>query len=55
MLVCVARTQAVYFRDERGAEPVNQFIEALPAKPAAKIDDSIEENLNGKLPDVAAT
>ncbi|MQA85376.1 MAG: hypothetical protein GEV03_12305 [Streptosporangiales bacterium] len=46
----MARTQAVYYRDQRGAEPVDEFIEALPAKRAAKIDDHVEEHLNGKLP-----
>jgi phage-related protein len=44
----VARTQAVYYRDSRGNEPVDEFIEALPAKRAAKIDDFVEEHLNGK-------
>jgi len=47
----VARTQAVYYRDIRGVEPVNRFIEALPPKRAAKIDDYVEEHLNGKPPD----
>ena len=47
----VARTHAVYYCDERGAEPVDRFTEDLPAKPAAKIDDFIEEYLNGKSPD----
>jgi phage-related protein len=47
----VARTQAVYYRDKRGAEPVNDFIESLPVKRAAKIDDFVEEHLNGKHPD----
>lgn len=47
----MARTQAVFFRDRRGAEPVDRFIEALPAKRAAKIDDYIEEHLNGRRPD----
>jgi phage-related protein len=47
----VARTQAVFYRDERGAEPVDEFIEALPSKHAAKIDDYIEEHLNGRSPD----
>ncbi len=46
----MARTQAVYYRDSHGAEPVNQFIQALPLKSAAKIDDFIEEHLNGKPP-----
>ena len=47
----MARTQAVYYRDIRGVEPVNRFIEALSPKPAAKIDDYVEEHLNGKPPD----
>lgn len=47
----MAQTQAVYYRDKHGAEPVNEFIEALPAKRAAKIDDQVEEHLNGKAPD----
>jgi hypothetical protein len=38
----MARTQAVYCRDKPGAEPVNEFIETLPVKPAAKIDDYVE-------------
>jgi phage-related protein len=46
-----SRTQAIYYRDKRGIEPVNQFIEALPAKSAVKIDDYIEEYLNGRAPD----
>ena len=39
----MAGTQAVYYRDKRGIEPVNRFIESLPAKRAAKIDDYVEE------------
>lgn len=39
MLGGMARTQAVYYRDKSGTEPVDEFIEALPAKRAAKIDD----------------
>jgi phage-related protein len=46
----MARTQAIYYRDQRGREPVDQFIESLPAKQAAKIDDYIEEHLNCKPP-----
>jgi len=46
----VARTQAVYYRDLRGAEPVDEFIQALPPRRAAKIDEFIEEHLNGRLP-----
>jgi phage-related protein len=42
------RTRAVYYRDRRGAEPVNEFIEALPPKRAAKIDDYVEEYLNDR-------
>lgn len=47
----VPRTQAVFYRDRRGAEPVDQFIDRLAAKRAAKIDDFIEQHLNGKDPD----
>jgi phage-related protein len=46
----VARTQAIYYRDARGGEPVDDFINALPGKQAAKIDDHITEHLNGKRP-----
>lgn len=50
-IVCNARavagTQAVYYRDKRGGEPVNEFIGGLPAKRAAKIDDYVEEHFNG--------
>lgn len=44
----MARTQAVYYCDKRGVEPVDRFVEALPAKRAAKIDDYVEEYLNGR-------
>ncbi len=47
----MAQTQAIYYRDQRGSEPVDQFIEALPTKRAAKIDDYVEEHLNGYPPD----
>lgn len=47
----MAQTKAIYYRDRRGVEPVNQFIDGLPAKKAAKIDDYVEEHLNGRLPD----
>jgi hypothetical protein len=47
----VAETQAVYYRDKRGVEPVDDFVESLPDKPAAKIDDYVEEHLNGQSPD----
>jgi phage-related protein len=44
----MARTQAVYYRDKHGVEPVNEFIEALPPRQAAKIDDYVEEYLNDR-------
>lgn len=44
----MAGTQAIYYRDKHGVEPVNQFIEALPEKRGMKIDDYIEEHLNGR-------
>jgi phage-related protein len=47
----VAKTQAVYYRDRRGNEPVDLFIEGLPAKRAAKIDDYVEEHLNNRPSD----
>lgn len=47
------RTQAVFYRDAKGSEPVDAFLEGLlktqPAS-AAKIDDAIEEHLNGRNP-----
>jgi phage-related protein len=47
----VAGTQAVYYCDARGAEPVDEFIQALPSKRAAKIDDFVQEHLNGQPPE----
>lgn len=47
----MAQTTAIYYRDKRGVEPVNRFIDGLPARRAAKIDDYVEEHLNGKSPD----
>lgn len=47
----MARTQAVFYRDEHGVEPVDQFIDRLPPRRAAKIDAYIEEHLNGMPPD----
>jgi hypothetical protein len=47
------RTQAVFYRDGRGREPVDDFLEELlKVQPlaAAKIDDAIEEHLNGRDP-----
>jgi phage-related protein len=47
----MATTQAVYYRDERGTEPVDEFIVRLPPKRAAKIDAFVEEHLNGRSAD----
>jgi phage-related protein len=47
----VAETRAVYYRDTQGVEPVDEYIESLPAKRAAKIDDYVEEYLNGRPPE----
>jgi phage-related protein len=47
------RTQAVFYRDAKGREPVDAFLEELlKTQPlaAAKIDDAIEEHLNGRSP-----
>jgi phage-related protein len=47
------QTQAVYYRDRAGREPVNAFLNELAtANPAAaaKIDDFVETYLNGKDP-----
>jgi phage-related protein len=45
------RTQAVYYRDSNGFEPVRDWVEGLvrtaPAA-AAKIEESIQEHLNGR-------
>ena len=46
-------TQAVFYRDGRGQEPVNDFLEdLLDVQPlaVAKIDDAIDEHLNGRDP-----
>ncbi len=46
-----ASTQAVYYRDRSGHEPVNAFLDELAARnprAAAKIDDYVEEYLNGR-------
>jgi phage-related protein len=47
----MAGTQAIFYRDNRGTEPANEFIDALPPKRAAKIDDFIEEYLNELPPE----
>ena len=41
----MARTQAVHYRDKHCAEPVNEFIEALPAKAGGK-----DRRLRGGVP-----
>jgi hypothetical protein len=41
-------TQAVFYRDPEGVEPVDEFIAALMDKRAAKIDAFIDEYLNGR-------
>lgn len=51
MLTPMARTQAIFYRDESKREPVNEFIEGLPPKQAVKIDEFIEEHLNGQAAD----
>jgi phage-related protein len=48
------RTQAVFYRNAKGGEPVEDFLENLLRKQprvAAKIDDAIEEHLNGRRSD----
>lgn len=47
------QTQAVFYRDAEGVEPVDAFLEELlESSPlvVAKIDDAIEEHLNGRKP-----
>jgi hypothetical protein len=49
------RTQAVFYRDAKGIEPVNAYLEGLlitQPLAVAKIDAYIAEHLNGKSPDV---
>ena len=47
----MAGTQAIYYRDKHGVEPVARFIEGLPPKRIAKIHRALEEHLNGRPPD----
>jgi phage-related protein len=47
----MAVIQAVYYRQTDGTEPVDDFIESLPAKRAAKLDAFVEEYLNGRPAD----
>jgi phage-related protein len=42
------KTQAVYYRDSKGVEPVNTFQETLEKRAIAKIDDHVDHYLNGK-------
>lgn len=51
MLGRMTGIQAIYYRDKHGTEPVDEFIEALPMKQAAKIDDHVEDHLNGRALD----
>lgn len=44
----MAFTQVVFYRDQRGRQPVDVFIGALPDKVAAKLADAIDEHLNGR-------
>ncbi len=46
----MSKTQAVFYRDKRGIEPVDAFVDSLPSKAAAKIDAAIEEHLNDRDP-----
>ncbi len=45
------RTQATYYRDKRATQPVEQFINALPSRRAAKVEAQIQEHLNGRPTD----
>lgn len=47
----MAFTQAVFYRDRRGRQPVDEFIGALSDKAAAKVADAIDEHLNGRSPE----
>ena len=46
-------TQAIFYRDKHGVEPVAHFIERLSVKRAAKIYMFIEEHLNDRPADAA--
>jgi len=41
-------TQAIFYRDQHGREPVAKFIDSLPSKRAAKIDAFLDEHLSGQ-------
>ena len=44
-------TQAIYYRDADGVEPVDVYLNGLSSRAAAKIDDFIEEYLNDQPED----
>lgn len=45
----MARTQAIYYRDSRSRQPVEQFIDGLPVKHQVAVDLAIDR-LNGLPP-----
>jgi phage-related protein len=47
----VARTQAVYYCDGNGEEPVRAFFERLPVKRRAKLAEFVDEYLNDRAPE----
>jgi phage-related protein len=47
----IGRTQSVYYRDARDRQPVREFIESLPGRPRSKVENLIDEHLNGKEAD----
>jgi phage-related protein len=47
----VGRTQSVHYRDARDRQPVKEFIKALPKRHGGKVEDQIEEHLNGRPAD----
>ncbi len=47
----MASTQAVYYRDQRGTEPVYEFLNTLAPKRRAKVADFVDVYLNGRSPE----
>jgi phage-related protein len=47
----VGRTQSVYYRDARDRQQVREFIDSLPERPMGKVEEVIEEHLNGQAAD----
>jgi phage-related protein len=45
-----SRTQAIYYRDRRGRQPVEEFIDGLPPRHQTTVDLAIDR-LNGLSPD----